>query len=103
MWTKRNYFIWFEISKENGRIISFPISLLVIKALFESILELIMVVSYLIPVRIKSTEGKEAVVGEVVRQVLDVLAKIIIILEYEHHLDLLVVESKEANVKIALR
>lgn len=104
MWTRRNYFIWFEISKENGRLISFPISLVAIRELFESVLELFVLISYLIPgVAIRHGDDKEMMTFKTLRQVLDVVDRMMIILEYEHHLDLVEVQDKDTYVRIALR
>jgi len=104
MWTKKNYFIWFEISKGSGKVISFPISLFAFNALFQSVLELITAVTYLIPgLKVSTGKTDDVLTGQQIRHVLDVFGQMFVILAYEHHLDLVDVVNKNTHVKIALR
>ena len=84
--------------------ISFPISLFVINALFQSVFDLIVAVTYLIPgMKVSTGKNDEALTGKQIRHILDVIEEMFVILEYERHLDLVDVDDKETHVKIALR
>lgn len=103
MWTRRNYFIWFEFHSKNGKHISLPISLVAIRALIDSVLELVNVISYIVPISIQARKGKDKLTSMHLRQLLDTVNRMMVILSYEHRLELVEVESKDVNVKIVLR
>lgn len=104
MWTRRNYFIWFELSKDKGRLISLPISLIAIKALFESLFELIIVVSYFIPgTQIKDAKKKDTVTFAQLRKIIEVIEQMMMILEHQHHLDFVEIDNKDVHFKLVLR
>lgn len=103
MWTKRNYFIWFEILSEKGKRFRFPISLYALRALLESFFELIHILSYLVPTIVINQEKDKKLTAKQIRDLIDVIDRMVLLLEYEHHLDLVDIETKNAVVKIVLR
>ena len=104
MWTNRNYFLWFEIKSKKGKQFSFPISLFVLRELFESFVELLVVISLFVPNAIlANSDSRVKFTMRQLRELIDVVDRMILLLEYEHHLDLVDVEAKDAVVKIVLR
>lgn len=104
MWNRKSWFLWFEISKDKGRVYSFPLSLFALTTLLQSILELILVISYLIPGAVaRSSETNEVMTMKDVRKVISTVTKIVTILEHQEKFDLIDVETEDTLIKFAIR
>lgn len=104
MWNRKNWFIWFEISKVEGRVFRFPISIYALTSLLGSILELVLVISYLLPNMVmKSSESNKEMTMKDIRLLMQTVTKIMTVLEHQEKFDLVDVETKDVLVKFALR